>query len=73
MSVLFSFNKSGVMIVPPRMTFATQGAPADIRDAYFNPHSPDDGLISPTLASISDIGVSTLSWIVRGGDGAPDG
>jgi hypothetical protein len=52
MSVLFSFNKSGVMIVPPRMTFATQGAPADIRDAYFNPHSPDDGLISPTLASI---------------------
>ena len=35
MSVLFSFNKSGVMIAPPRMTFATQGAPADIRDAYF--------------------------------------
>jgi len=35
MSVLFSFNKSGAMIAPPRMTFATQGAPADIRDAYF--------------------------------------
>ena len=35
MSVLFSFNKSGMMIAPPRMTFATQGAPADIRDAYF--------------------------------------
>jgi hypothetical protein len=34
MSVLFSFNKSGAMIAPPRMTFATQGAPADIRDAY---------------------------------------
>ena len=35
MSVLFSFNKSGVMIAPPRITFATQGAPADIQDAYF--------------------------------------
>jgi hypothetical protein len=35
MSVLFSFNKSGVMIAPPRMTFATQGAPANVRDAYF--------------------------------------
>ena len=35
MSVLFSFNKSGVMIAPPRMTFATQGTPADVRDAYF--------------------------------------
>jgi hypothetical protein len=31
MSVLFSFNKSGAMIAPPRMTFATPGAPADIR------------------------------------------
>ena len=36
MSVLFSFNKSGVMIAPPRMTFATPGTPADVRDAYFN-------------------------------------
>ena len=35
MSVLFSFNKSGVMIAPPRMTFATPGTPADVRDAYF--------------------------------------
>jgi hypothetical protein len=26
MSVLFSFKKSGAMIAPPRMTFATQGA-----------------------------------------------
>ena len=34
MWVLFSFKKSGAMIAPPRMTFATQGAPADIRDAY---------------------------------------
>jgi hypothetical protein len=34
MSVLFSFKKSGAMIAPPRMTFATQGAPADIRNTY---------------------------------------
>ena len=34
MSVLLSFNKSGAMIAPPRMTFATQGAPADIRNTY---------------------------------------
>jgi hypothetical protein len=34
MSVLFSFNKSGAMIAPRRMTFATQGAPADIRNTY---------------------------------------
>jgi hypothetical protein len=34
MSVLFSFKTSGAMVAPPRMTFATQGASADIRDAY---------------------------------------
>jgi hypothetical protein len=34
MSVLFSFNKSGAMIAPPRMTFATPGVPADIRNTY---------------------------------------
>jgi hypothetical protein len=34
MSVLFRFKKSGAMIAPPRMTFVTQGAPADIQDAY---------------------------------------
>jgi hypothetical protein len=34
MSVRFSFKKSGEMIGPPRMTFATAGAPADVRDAY---------------------------------------
>ena len=34
MSVRFSFNKSGGMIGPPRMTFATAGAPADTRDTY---------------------------------------
>jgi len=30
----FSFDKFGAMIAPPRMTFATQGAPADIRNTY---------------------------------------
>jgi hypothetical protein len=34
MSVLFSLKKSGGMIAPPRMTFATRGAPADIRNTY---------------------------------------
>jgi len=34
MSVRFSFNKSGRMIGPPRMTFATAGVPADTRTTY---------------------------------------
>jgi hypothetical protein len=35
MSVRFSFKRSGEIIASPRMTFATSGAPADIRDTYF--------------------------------------
>jgi hypothetical protein len=34
MSVRFSFKRSGEMIGPPRVTFATAGVPADIRDTY---------------------------------------
>jgi hypothetical protein len=34
MSVRFSFKRSGEMIGAPRMTFATAGVPADIRDTY---------------------------------------
>jgi hypothetical protein len=34
MSVRFSFKKSGEMIGPPRLTFATSGVPADTRDTY---------------------------------------
>jgi hypothetical protein len=34
MSVRFSFKRSGEMIGPPRMTFATSGAPADVRQTY---------------------------------------
>ena len=35
MTVRFSFKRSGDMMGPPRVTYATAGAPADIRDAYF--------------------------------------
>ena len=34
MTVRFSFKRSGDMIGPPRMTFATEGAPADVRNTY---------------------------------------
>jgi hypothetical protein len=34
MSVRFSFKRSGEIIASPRMTFATAGAPADVRDTY---------------------------------------
>jgi hypothetical protein len=34
MSVRFSFKRSGEMIGPPRMTFATVGVPADVRNTY---------------------------------------
>ncbi len=36
MSVRFSFKRSGEMIGSPRVTFATQGAPADTRTTYLN-------------------------------------
>jgi hypothetical protein len=34
MTVRFSFKRSGDLIGPPRMTFATQGSPADLRKTY---------------------------------------
>jgi hypothetical protein len=34
MSVRFSFKRSGEMIGPPRLTYATAGTPADVRDVY---------------------------------------
>ena len=34
MTVRFSFKRSGDLIGPPRMTFATEGAPSEIRDTY---------------------------------------
>jgi hypothetical protein len=36
MSVRFSFNKSGGLIGPPRVTYATSGVPADTRSTYLN-------------------------------------
>jgi hypothetical protein len=35
MTVRFSFKRDGDMIGPPRITFATVGTPADVRDTYF--------------------------------------
>jgi hypothetical protein len=34
MSVCFSFKRTGEIIASPRMTFATAGMPADVRDTY---------------------------------------
>ena len=34
MTVRFSFKRSGDLIGPPRLTFATQGAPMDVRENY---------------------------------------
>lgn len=36
MSVRFSFNKSGGLIGPPRLTYATAGVPAGTRTTYLN-------------------------------------
>lgn len=33
-SVLFSFRKSGEIFAPPRLTFASRGVPADVRNDY---------------------------------------
>src|SRR5262249_50301395 len=52
---------------PPRPTTAI--APP----ITFNPHSPDDALSNGALHADSDIGISTLFWIERGGDGKPGG
>jgi hypothetical protein len=35
MTVRFSFKRSGDMIGPPRVTYATAEVPADVRDTYF--------------------------------------
>ncbi len=34
MTVRFSFKRSGDLIGPPRMTFSTAGAPAEVRETY---------------------------------------
>ena len=35
MTVRFSFKRSGDLIGPPRLTFATAGAPVEVRETYF--------------------------------------
>jgi hypothetical protein len=35
MTVRFSFRRSGDMIGPPRVTYATAGVPGDVRNTYF--------------------------------------
>jgi hypothetical protein len=35
MTVRFSFKRSGDLVGPPRLTFATAGAPAEVRNTYF--------------------------------------
>jgi hypothetical protein len=35
MTVRFSFKRSGEIIAAPRVTYATAGVPADVRDTYF--------------------------------------
>jgi len=46
----------------------------DIKQSIcLSPHSPDDALSNGALHADSDIGISTLFWIERGGDGKPGG
>jgi hypothetical protein len=33
-TVLFSFKRDGEMVAPPRVTYASHDAPADVRDVY---------------------------------------
>jgi hypothetical protein len=47
MSVRFSFKRSGEIIAAPRMTYATAGVPADVRDTYFKAISASLGACVP--------------------------
>jgi hypothetical protein len=40
---------------------------------YLNPHSPDNVLSFGVTLRDSDIAISSLFWIARGGDGERDG
>ena len=52
---------------------AAIGVSRTIAMKALNPHSPDDALSNGALHADSDIGISTLFWIERGGDGKPGG
>ena len=47
MTVRFSFKRSGDLIGPPRMTFATQGVPADVRNTYLKAINDSIGACVP--------------------------
>lgn len=47
MTVRFSFKRSGDLIGPPRMTFATAGAPADVRNTYLKAINDSIGACMP--------------------------
>jgi hypothetical protein len=47
MSVRFSFKRSGEIIAAPRVTYATTGVPADVRDTYFKAISASLGACVP--------------------------
>jgi hypothetical protein len=47
MTVRFSFKRSGDLIGPPRMTFATEGAPTDVRSTYLKAINDSIGACVP--------------------------
>ena len=47
MTVRFSFKRSGDLIGPPRLTFATVGAPAEVRDTYLKAINDSIGACVP--------------------------
>lgn len=47
MTVRFSFKRSGDLIGPPRLTFATQGTPADVRNTYLKAINDSIGACVP--------------------------
>ena len=47
MTVRFSFKRSGDLIGPPRMTFATEGAPAEVRSTYLKAINDSIGACVP--------------------------
>jgi hypothetical protein len=47
MTVRFSFKRSGDLIGPPRLTFATSGVPAEVRTTYFKAINDSIGACVP--------------------------
>jgi hypothetical protein len=47
MTVRFSFKRSGDLVGPPRLTFATAGTPSGVRDTYFKAINDSIGACVP--------------------------